>query len=840
MNFVMVPSMKFPKYIFPFAWRLLSREWGKYTLAFLSLLVTSVTFTVVLVSVDGARNYLSLRTQEFLGGDLVFESGTPIDIEPYVASLAPLIAAQDRETSLSLSVRVGENVTGVSARAITESYPLYGTLLIEDEPYRFPDSHEVYVERSVLERLDITVGQELKIGTVGYAVRGVILEEPDALVQGFRFAPRMILSEAGFLRAGIVLSESRSEYEYRFRLADSVPRSMLEPVIEKAREAGLDVRYAGDGRSGFLSRLENVERFFLVTVLIGAVLSVVNVYANALALVTRLRKSFAVFLVEGASKRSILLLVLGIIGALTTLATVAGILLGLFLVSSLHAYIEAKTGLSLSLELHALPLLLVLLGTLATSLAASFPAMRDLLSLDPRILLGMGEGAGEKRSSLLLIGMTGVSFLPLFFLAGVLLGRYDWAGYVVAGTLVLFVLMSILVKALIDLLYRIRFRFSFFFRTIIAERHSDGLFGVIATASLLVALSSIFTLMLLERSLEQFFESGLSETVPSAYVIDVQKDQLDLVREAVPNITLFPNVRARILRIDDRMIQDRLATQETSASGGENRELSREFNLTYRTSLLSSEAITSGTWQGEKRGEVSVQDDFAKQVGIRLGSTINFFIQGVRLTVVVTSLRSTDTTSGLPFFYFVLHPDDLAVFPASSFGYVDVSTEELRAIERRLATVAPNVSVLDTTALRTTVVTVSRIILLILGAITFPPLLLALLLLVSLVAMTFAGRERDALRLQVLGATRARTLSLFLSETALTVLVVSVLGTGIAIGVVTILTRWFLTGVTAVYVTTALPIFVALLLGGLVTGVLLLSLFLRRSLSKRLSYEDNV
>ncbi len=827
------------RYIFPFAWRLLSREWGKYTLAFLSLLVTSVTFTVVLVSVDGARSYLSLRTQEFLGGDLVFESGTPIDVAPLIAPLSQSVTGADTETSLSLSVRVGENVTGVSARAITEEYPLYGTLLIEGGPYVFPAPDEVYVERVILERLGITVGQELMIGTVPYVIRGVILEEPDALLQGFRFAPRLIFSEAGFLRAGIVLSESRSEYEYRFRLDEGVSRATLDAVIEGAREAGIEVRSAQDGGSGFLRRLENVERFFLVTVLIGAVLSVVNVYANALSLVTRLRKSFAVFLVEGASKQSIILLVLGIIGALTILSTVAGIILGIILVNNLHAYLQAKTGLSLELNLHLLPFVLVFLGTLTTSLAASFPAMRDLLSLDPRILLGVGGEVSAKRSLLLLFVMTGISFLPLFFLAGILLGRFDWAGYIVLGTLMLFLAVSYLVRALIGFLYRLRSRFSFFFRAIIASRHSDGVFGIVATASLFIALTSIFTLMLLEKSLERFFESGMSETVPSAYVIDVQQDQVDLVRSVAPTITLFPNIRARILRIDDRLIQERLATS-TTTSEGEDRELSREFNLTYRTSLLSSEAITAGTWQGEERGAVSVQDAFAKQVGISLGSTIEFFIQGVRLEVTVTSLRSTDTTSGLPFFYFVLHPEDLSMFPASSFGYVDVSSGELRNIERALAKEAPNVSVLDTTSLRTTVVTVTRIILLLLGVITFPPLLLALLLLLSLVATTFAGRERDALRLQVVGATKRMTLLLFLSETALTVLVVSCIGTVVAMGIVALLTNRFLTGVTAVYFAPTLPLFVILLLSGLLLGTVALSLFLRRSFSQRLSYEDNI
>jgi len=831
--------MKFPKFIVLFAWRLLSREWRKYALTFFSLLVTSVTFTVVLVSVDGARSYLSDRNREFLGGDLVLESGVTFDPTPFISPLSDSVIASDRETSLSLSVRSNEKVTGVSARAITESYPLYGTLLIENDTYVFPEPDEVYVERIVLERLGIAAGQELMVGTVPYRVRGVILEEPDALVQGFRFAPRLIFSEAGFLRAGIVLSESRSEYEYRFRLAEDVSQATLASTVEQARAAGLDVRVAGDGRSGFLSRLENVERFFLVTVLIGAVLSAVNVYANTLSLVVRLRKSFAVFLVQGASKRSIIILVLGIVASLAVFATIAGIGLGVLLVTYLQSFLEVKTGLSLGLELKVLPLLLVFLGTLFTTLAAAFPAVRDLLSLDPRILLGMTETVSARRSIFLLLLMTLISFLPLFVLAGILLGRFDWAAYVVAGTLFLFVAVSYLVRVILEILYRLRARFSFFFRTIIAQRRSDGVFGIVATASLLIALTSIFTLILLERSLENLFERGIGETVPSAYVLDVQNDQVDLVKEAAPTIVLFPNIRARILRIDNRLIQERLA-KDSGNAGEEDQELSREFNLTYRTELLDSEAITRGDWQGEKRGEVSVQNAFADQAGIRLGSTVEFFIQGVRLAVTVTSFRSTESESGLPFFYFVLHPDDLRVFPASSFGYAYVSGEELRSIERALAKNAPNVSVLDTTSLRTTITEVTETVLLLLGVITFPPLLLALLLLVTLVATTFSGRARDALRLQVLGATRGWTTILFLSETLLTVLVVSGIATLLAMGIVAFLTTRFLTGVPPIYFSSATVLFTLFLLASLLVFVWVLSFLLRRSISKRLTYEDNI
>lgn len=830
--------MKFPSFIFTFGFRLLRREWPKYGLAFLSLFVTSVTFTVVLVGVDGARTYLAERTREFAGGDLILESGVPAEkqVETLVAPLQSFIVGKDRETSLSLAVRAGDLVTGVSARAVSEAFPLYGALTVAPGTYRFPEPDEVYVEQVVLDRLGLNIGETLSIGNIPYRIAGVILSEPDALLQGFRLAPRMIFSEEGLIRSGVVLAESRNEYEYRFRLDPSVPADLVAAVAKEATALGIEARVAGSGQSGFLRRLANAERFFLITVLIGAVLSAVNVYANALSLVTRLRKSFAVFLVEGATRPALIALVMGLIGGITFFATGIGILVGLGLVAGLYDWIAMTAEVALVFRVNPWSLGLVLLGTFATSLAAAFPAVRDLLALDPRTLLSGATGERDLRQSFIrIVVLSLASFAPLFLVAVFLLKRIDWALYAVGGTFILFVTLSFFFGLGLRTLYRVRRHFPFFIRTIIAEKRADGVFGIVAATSIFIALFSIFSLLLLEKSLERFFDTGIGATLPSAYIIDVQSDQVPLVKQASPEAVLFPNIRARILRIDDRQIQERLREDAQN----EDSELRREFNLTYRTTLLTSEAITAGTWQ-EMGGEVSVEQEFADRVGIRLGSVLEFFIQGVRLEVRVTSLRSADTTSGLPFFYFVLHPTDVERFSASWFGYATLDAGNLRALERTLASAAPNISVLDTSVLGETVRQVTGIVVTLLAVITFPPLLLAMLLLITLIATTFAGRQRDALRLRVLGASRSLTLALYLVETLFTVIFMAIIGFLSSMALVKALTIWVLDAVPPVYFDIQI-VWITLGLGGaVITYALFLLLFKRRTLREQMTYEENI
>jgi putative ABC transport system permease protein len=837
LNFVTVLSMKFPSYIIIFGWRLLSREWSKYSLAFLSLFITSVTFTVVLTSVDGAQTYLGERSREFAGGDLILEAGSPIDITAFIAPIQSSIVETDRETSLQLAVRSNDQVTGVSARAISSGYPLYGTLELVSGEYQYPKADEVYAERKVLERLSLNEGDELFIGNVTYSIRGTILREPDALVQGFRFAPRLILSEEGLARAEVALSESRSEYEYRFRLAENTSRETLLAITKEARDAGMEARIVGEGESGFLRRLAIVEKFFLITILIGAVLSAVNVYANTLSLVVRLRRSFAILLVEGATQRGVVILVSGLIGMITLMAALLGMGVGFWIVSVLYNFIEKEALITLPFEVQGFTVGLVLLGTLATSLAAGFPAVRDLLSLNPRTLLsGATSDEQSQGSAWRIIFLSLISFAPLLLLAWALLGRINWASMVIGGTFGVFIIISFVFSRGLRFLYAKRHRMGFFTRTIIAQKYADGIFGIIAATSLFIALTSIFTLSLLKSSIEDFFDAGIGNTVPSAYVIDVQSDQVELVEQTVPSITLFPNIRARIIQIDDRKIQEKLVAGDSK----EDQELRREFNLTYRTDLLSSETITSGVWQGERSGEVSVERDFAERVGIRVGSRVEFSIQGVRLTFPVTSLRSADTTSGLPFFYFVLHPSDAKRFPASSFGYADVSSEELRGIERKLAADAPNISVLDTTSIGESVRQVTSIVLTLLAVVTVPPLLLATLLLVTLVATTFFGRRRDAVRLQILGATRRTTSILYVVETLMTVVVMGIGAMLFSMLLVFLITKQVLVGISPVYVDKNIVWIIFVLVVTLVLYALSLLIIRKKPLREEMTYEENI
>ncbi|MCX6747625.1 MAG: hypothetical protein NTW98_01615, partial [Candidatus Nomurabacteria bacterium] len=276
-------------------------------------------------------------------------------------------------------------------------------------------------------------------------------------------------------------------------------------------------------------------------------------------------------------------------------------------------------------------------------------------------------------------------------------------------------------------------------------------FGLITFTSLFVALVAVFSLSLTRTSIEKYLQDDLGRTLPSVYVLDIQNSQKENLVQSFPELTLFPNVRARITEIDEMDIQKELTLPEPSVD----RELGREFNLTYRDELLSSETIEKGDFVDFGKGEVSVEEEFAKRAGMELGSTVTFLIQGFPVETTVTSLRAVDTRSGFPFFYFVLSPDDIARFPATYFGYASLDAVGIDRMSKYLAGKVPNASFVNTSNITEIGLTIVKFLSVIILVVTIPPIVLSVLLIVTILATLSKERKRDGARLMALGKTKS-------------------------------------------------------------------------------------
>src|SRR5690625_3309088 len=88
--------------------------------------------------------------------------------------------------------------------------------------------------------------------------------------------------------------------------------------------------------------------------------------------------------------------------------------------------------------------------------------------------------------------------------------------------------------------------------------------------------------------------------------------------------------------------------------------LSREYRVTYRDTLTSSETVLEGEWTPEAEGigsliPISLDTNIQEDLQLSVGDTLGFNVQGVPITTIVGSIREVDFQRPEPNF-FVLFP----------------------------------------------------------------------------------------------------------------------------------------------------------------------------------------
>src|SRR5205085_1400740 len=123
---------------------------------------------------------------------------------------------------------------------------------------------------TLLARLNLKVGDHVKIGAADFAIRASVNAEPDKLGGGIGFGPRFLVSEEGLRATALLQPGSLVRWTYRLKLADNASNAALTGVIDSVRtklpEAGWEVR----SRTNASPQLERtIDRFTQFLTLVG-------------------------------------------------------------------------------------------------------------------------------------------------------------------------------------------------------------------------------------------------------------------------------------------------------------------------------------------------------------------------------------------------------------------------------------------------------------------------------------------------------------------------------------------------------------------------------------------
>jgi putative ABC transport system permease protein len=490
--------------------------------------------------------------------------------------------------------------------------------------------------------------------------------------------------------------------------------------------------------------------------------------------------TIAVFKVLGADTRALVGTYLVEALGQGALGSVLGVVVGLGVSALLGPVLQAFVPFEIQARLAWLPILRGLaMGVVTTLLAALWPVLEVRAVRPAGILRGPVESGPAGRPARLpaLALMAGLAALAFWQARSVQVG----AIFVGASALAL-VLLGLLGRALTRAARRLPRLRALVLRQGIANLCRPGTQAVPVVVALGLGVMLVVTVALLERSLAREFQHERRREAPSFFFIDIQPDQAEGFRQAVERRSpdrrppvLTPVVRARLGAINGRSV-------------GRVRDdawyLTREYVLTYQAAPPAANVIVKGRWwtEGEarERPRVSVEEEVARLLGVDVGGTVTFDVQGVPVEAEVASLRRVDWQSLTLNFFMILSPGALDGAPLSYVATARVPRGGESALQDALSAAFPNVTAIPVGEVLERALGVMGQIAVAIRVVALCVVGAGVVVMAGALATSRAQRLYESVLLRSLGATRATVARVFAVEYLCLGLVAGLGGTALA------------------------------------------------------------
>ncbi|MXX61788.1 MAG: FtsX-like permease family protein [Holophagales bacterium] len=773
-------------------------------------------------SVDGA---IRGEARKLLAADLVFRSRGPIpedvletidgvpgaaraevrEMAAMVGRASPLAASPGAASPAEVG---GEGPASLLAelKAVSGGYPFYGELVTEPplaagtSPADVLGDHSALVSPEALSRLDLEVGDDLRLGRRTLRIIGSLEGEPDRLPTGFAFGPRVVVGVAAQEAARIFPFAGFGGYRVLVRLPGEHSLEELETRANALRgeiddNAAVRVETYADAQPGIREDLERLSRYLGLVALLSLLVGGVGVAQGIRAWLTQRLDALAVLKCLGARPRDLMRtyvvqavllgLVAGVIGGvagLLSILLVPAILGGALPVEAVSIWQPWAFGRGVALGI-------------GVSTAFSAPALLVVLRAPPvRVFRSGAEPLpGSRLASALSVfavggGVAGSTALQ----AGSLWLALRFMGAVVAAVVALILAALALRRLARFLAPRCRSSWLRYGVAALARPESGTLAASVALGMGLMVLLAMFVV---QGHLHDELAAGLPDEAPSAFLLNVPAtgwgDLAGLLeRQGARRVQSAPVVMARVRAIDGVPVAERLNERNRWA-------LRRQLRLTFLDELPADNVILEASgaatalrpWVDPALGEVSVEQDFAETIGVSVGSTIDLEVGGRETRITVTSLRRVDWEGFGINFFLVVEPAVLDWAPHTRLAAAWLPQEREQRIQDEIYVAYPGVAVVRIREVLQKVVDLVsdlQVGVRVLGSFTVAA---ALLTLAGAVAASSARRGREAALLKTIGSTRFDVLRAFAAEYALVGLsaafVAAVLGSAAAWWLVT-------------------------------------------------------
>jgi putative ABC transport system permease protein len=768
--------------------RELRASWRRLLFFFICVAIGVGAIVALRSVIQSVRTGLMREARAIVSADVLVSTNRPWvpevrrRLDRRIAGAPVLEKLEAIETATMVRPETGAVAKMVELKGVQQGFPLYGEIALADG---LTYSHDLLrrggalVRPELLVQLGIRRGDRIVIGGQPFTVRGVITQEPGRRVGAFSFGSRVLVDYDDLRATGLLTFGSRANYQIMLRVRDEAVGSLASDLRREFRDQFINTRSYQSTEDDIGEDLMRAENYLSLVGFIMVILGGIGVWSVTRVFVRQKIRSVAILKCVGATTTQVLLTYVVQVVLLGLTGSLLGVSIAAVAIASIPASVAASFG-GVSYGLTGSAVAQGVGVGLLVSLLFSLVPLLEVRRVKPLLLL-RGEDTVSRGAGIdwVQVAVTGVVTAALVAIAAWQAASWEVAFIVCGGFAAVALLLHgagiVLVRAVRPLAAAPWFPL----RHAVSSLARPG--NQTRVILLAVGLGSFFVMGVraLQSNLIEEFSITLAQGGADMFLVDIQQDQVDGVREMVKsrlNVEprLIPVMRARVTAVHG--VENNLETvADVRRRGG----IGREFVITYRNHLEPNETLIAGTfWSGQPplpadaaELEVSIESGIQERARIQVGDRMRFDILGRSVEARVVGIREVeweDARNGG--FMFVFRPGPLDRAPHTYIGTL-VAPEDpaaRAAFQRDLVATFPNVSAIDVREVLATIQGIVDNVTLAISIVGGVALASGVLILVGAVAMTKFQRIYEAAILRTLGAsTRLLAAMLALEYSAL-------------------------------------------------------------------------
>lgn len=717
------------------------------------------------------------QAKELLGADMAIGGQSKSFVEDAYKMTDSIPGEKSYESSFASMVFFPrtDGTRLVNVRSLKGGYPYYGK--IETEPVeaaeKFKTGQYALVDESVMLQYNVQVGDQVKVGNTLFEIVGKLQKVPGQTEIGTTVAPIVYIPLDYLGGTGLMKKGSRIQQTVFFKIPD---QELVEEMNQKyggpLDKMGIYIETVEDRKRDAGRAFGDLADFLNLVAFVALLLGCIGVSSSVYVYIKEKIKTVAVLRCLGASSNQVFFIFLfqialfGIIGSL--LGASFGVMLQSYLPSLLKDFIPVQITSAISWISVGQG---IMLGLFISVLFTLLPLLK-IRKITP---LGVIRDAVNQTSSggkTLPIIIYSIIFLFIWIFSRIQINDWLQSLYFSLGIVVAFLLLTGSGKLVMWLVRRFFPKsLGFVWRQGLANlyRPNNQTLTLIVTIGLgTMLIASLYSLQ--ELLVKQITISGEGER-PNMVLFDIQTPQMEEVKEItldydMPVMQEVPIVTMRMMEINGYSKND---VVNDSTLGYKKWSFNREYRVTYRDKLITSETIVDGKWIGTATNNdsifISISKGFAESINANIGDELVFNVQGALIKTYVGSFREIEWNR-VQTNFLVLFPKGV-LEEAPQFNVLITKTNSADYAARYQQAIVrnfPNISIIDLGLILNTLEEVLGRISFVIRFMALFSIATGLLVLLSSVITSKYQRIEENVLLRTLGASKNQIWKILFTE----------------------------------------------------------------------------